>query len=110
MKTSLTEFNNPEIAICAEDIENAISGKFYIPVLTPFLDFSEPYDKEDMYSIKNNIINKKEVEKSIETCIASNYIELNLPIGMTSAKAGDRFVVVFMHGDVNEPYLLGRYK
>lgn len=110
MKTSLVDFNTPEIAICAEDVENSVTGKFYIPVLTPFLEFDKPYDKEDMYITKKNIINKKEIEKAISPCITSNYIELNLPAGITSAKKGDKFVVVFMFGDLNEPFLLGRYK
>ncbi len=108
MKTSLTDFNTPEIAICAEDINDSSIGKFYIPILTPFLQFDEPYDKKDMYSIRKNIINKKEVKKAISPCIMSNYIELTLPYGERNAKKGDKFVVVFMHGDLNEPHLLGR--
>ena len=110
MKTSIIDFNTPEIAICAEDVENNTRGKFYIPVLTPFLEFKEPYDKEDIYSIKKNIINRKEVAKAISACITSNYIELPLPHGIQSAKKGDKFVVIFMHGDINKPFLMGRYK
>lgn len=110
MKTSLLDFNTHEIAICAEDVENDIYGKFYIPVLTPFLDFKEPYDKEDIYSLKKNIINKKEVAKSISPCITSNYIILPLPRGIRTIKKGDKFVVIFMHGDINKPFLIGRYK
>lgn len=110
MKTSLTDFNSPEIAVCMEDIENNSIGKFYIPVLTPFLTFDTPYDKPDIYGMRKNIINKKQVEKSISPCITSNYIELSLPPGISDAKKGDKFVVVFMHGDLNKPHLLGRYK
>lgn len=110
MKTGLTDFNTPEIAICAEDINDNTIGKFYIPILTPFLEFDEPYDKPDMYGLKKNIINKKEVSKAITPCITSNYIELPLPNGITNAKKGDKFVVIFMHGDLNDPLLLGRYR
>ena len=110
MKTSLIDFNTPEIAICAEDIENSSIGKFYIPLLTPFLDLEMPYDKEDTHGLKKNIINKKEISKTISPCILSNYIELKLPDGIKSAKKGDKFIILFMHGDVNTPFLLGRYK
>lgn len=110
MNTSLTDFNAPEIAICAEDINDSSSGKFYIPILTPFLEFDEPYDKQDPTGIRKNIINKKDIAKSISPCIMSNYIDLSLPYGERQAKKGDKFVVVFMHGDLNKPLLLGRYK
>lgn len=110
----------PELAICLEDSVNGVA-KFYIPVLTPVLDSSTPYDETDNNVSKSNILSDTS-SMEINACTSSNYIELRLPNieihsidndGVTSKQGscvkGDTFVVIFIAGDPNKPYILGRY-
>ena len=96
-----------EEAILLEDTDTGI-GKFYIPVLTPLLDSSYPYIKQDQGINTRNI--KNDISGSeIGQCYTSNYIELNLPNGELNANKGDKFILMFIGGDINRPYLSGRY-
>ena len=107
----------PEMAICLEDIYKKyismeiistveIHGKFFIPTLTPFLDNGRPYDRYDASS----------------GCTLSNYINIRIPVVLFDTvyiekgfyiidiKKGDKFAVFFIGGDINKPYITGRYK
>lgn len=97
----------PELAICIEDSVNSIA-KFYIPILTPVLNGDKPYDILDMNINKNNILNNSS-SMEINACTSSNYLELHLPINDNSCKKGDIFVIIFIGGDPNKPFILGRY-
>lgn len=118
----------PELAICIEDSVDGIA-KFYIPVLTPILDSSEPYDITDINVNKSNILSDTS-SMEINACTSSNYLELRLPgkefmmSSLNSTKddihntrttitdpcfKGDMFVVVFIGGDPNKPVIIGRY-
>lgn len=97
-------FQYPEIAECIEDT-NTSKGKFFIPVLTPCIKDKEPYEKKYEGLDTYNLVNRKDIK--VTPITYSNYIELPLPIGFTSAKKGDKFVVVFIGGDCNNPVLIG---
>ncbi len=97
----------PEFAICLEDSSNGVA-KFYIPVLTPILDSDSPYDKTDINVSTRNIINDVST-MNIQACTRSNYLSLKLPQNDNECKKGDKFVIVFIGGDPNKPYILGRY-
>ena len=101
-------YNNLEIAICLEDTTSEI-GKFGIPALTPFENMDSPYDKKDSFLSTSNIVSGTK-GLDIELCTMSNYIEIDLPEYISSAKKGDKFILSFIGGDSNKPYLLGRYK
>lgn len=106
------EFKYPEIAVCIEDIESdASNGKFFIPVLTPSLSPDEPYDKKEIKVSKINILNREDVNLDISLCVESNYILLDIPDHIRGQyNKGDRFVISFIGGDINKPYILGRYR
>ena len=117
----------PELAICIEDSVDGVA-KFYIPVLTPILDSSEPYDTIDINVSKSNILSDTS-SMEINACTSSNYLELRLPTKefmmssidnnynisnnrttiQDSCSKGEMFVVVFIGGDPNKPVLIGRY-
>lgn len=97
----------PEFAICLEDSVDGIA-KFYIPVLTPILDSHEAYDNTDIDVNTNNIVNDVST-MNIQPCTKSNYLSLKLPDTDNTCKKGDKFVIVFIGGDPNKPYILGRY-
>ena len=117
----------PELAICLEDSVDGIA-KFYIPILTPILDSSEPYDITDINISKSNILSDTS-SMEINACTSSNYLELRLPTkefmmsslnsnnGIDNTRTpvqdscikGEMFVVVFIGGDPNKPVLIGRY-
>lgn len=99
-------FQFPEIAIALEDSKDNVC-KFFIPTLTPTLRRDIIYDDEDLSVSTNNIINGNTT--NIRPCITSNYIELPLPFGIDSCNKDDEFIVTFIGGDINKPYLLGRY-
>lgn len=123
----------PELAICLEDANENGIAKFYIPVLTPILNSSDAYDETDLRVSKSNILNDSS-SMEIKACTSSNYIELQLPevyranctpngscdeCGNTIYKPnhkkydechkGDMFAIMFIGGDPNKPFILGRY-
>lgn len=101
------DFKYPELAICIEDSIDGIA-KFHIPVLTPMLDREEAYDITDNNVNKSNIISKSD-SMDITACTSSNYLELHLPTNDNSCQKGDIFVIVFIGGNPNMPFILGRY-
>lgn len=107
----LHTYNQLEMVVCLEDVEDAKNnkGKFFIPAFTPFLDNSAPYDKKDPPTSTANIISGTH-GLDIERCTMSNYIELKIPEYIDSVKRGDKFVISFIGGDINKPYIIGRYE
>lgn len=97
----------PELAICIEDSLDGIA-KFYIPVLTPVLDGTTPYNITDININKSNILNDSS-SMDINACTSSNYLELHLPANDNSCKKGDIFVISFIGGNPNMPFIMGRY-
>lgn len=104
------DFTYPEIAVCIEDSDGE-EAKFFIPILTPFLSNDDPFDKLDPVISKLNILNKYDNNLDISQCTSSNYIILELPYECKSngCKKGDKFIITFIGGDINKPYILGRY-
>ena len=96
----------PEIAICIEDTDSNI-GKFVIPILTPSINTFEPYIERNNEFDTSNIINQEDIK--VQPVNVSNYIELKLPKGYDSAKKDDKFIVIFIGGDINKPVLIGGY-
>lgn len=96
----------PELAICMEDCID--TGKFFIPILFPLLDNDQIQENTDL-SISTRNIKSDIGNLNISKCTTVNYIELKLPINNPIAKKGDKFVIVFIGGDINKPCLLGRY-
>ena len=115
MKKTSDFFNDldlkyPEIAILMEDTNSDI-GKFFIPILTPILKKDNIYDKKEVnQNYTKNIINDTN-NLYIEDCIISNYVEINIPssIDKNDLKKGNKFVIIFIGGDINKPYIIGRY-
>ena len=97
----------PELAICIEDSIDGIA-KFYIPILTPILESDKPYDIKDTNVSRYNILNDSS-SMNIDLCTSSNYIELKLPKNDNECIKGDIFVIVFIGGDPNKPFIIGRY-
>ena len=110
----------PELAICLENSVNGVA-KFYIPILTPVLESDKPYDTTDTNISKSNILSDTSAME-INACTSSNYLELQLPkirVYNSNTKSffemndecikGDVFVVSFIGGDPNKPFILGRY-
>lgn len=103
------DFSGLEIAICMEDTKDEEKGKFFIPVLTPFLNNDTPYDKIDPKYSSSNIISGDR-NMNLKPCTTSNYIDLYLPDGIRDIKKDDKFVISFVGGDINKPYIIGRYR
>lgn len=103
----------PEIAILLEDTYDNINriGKFFIPILTPTLSKDYVYDQKELnMNSTDNIINDRS-DLYIEECTVSNYIELKIPSHIKGkCKKDDKFVIVFIGGDINKPYIIGRYE
>lgn len=95
----------PEIAICMEDSDTGV-GKFFIPILTPFLNKDFIYDDIDYFSSKKNIITNSKL--SIQNCTMSNYIELDIP-DKKPIKKGQEVIIVFIGGDINNIRIIGGY-
>lgn len=100
------DFKYPEIAICMEDSVGQ-TAKFFIPIATPMLSKNTIYDNKSLAKRTTNIVSDHS-SMYIEPCIESNYIELKLPEN-TIAKKGDKFIIAFIGGDVNNGSIIGRY-
>lgn len=101
----------PEIAICLEDNDLSSNriGKFFIPALTPFLEHTAPYDKKDpIWSTENIVSGTKGLD--IKPCTMSNYLEIRVPEYITKISKDEKFVISFIGGDLNKPYVIGRYE
>ena len=103
----LTDFKYPEIAICMEDTSGP-KVKICIPIATPTLPMDTMYDNKDLYVSMGNIVSDK-TAIYVSPCTESNYIEITLPPDLGSLKAGDKVLVIFLNGDVNQPVILRRY-
>lgn len=102
------DFKYPEIAVCMEDTDGP-TAKIFIPIATPTLSNSLIYDTKglplNLSNIKSTGINRGNISRVTE----SNYIEMKLPDDQP-AKKGDKFIIVFIGGNVNDGVLLGRYR
>lgn len=105
----LMDFKYPEIGICIGLAEDRYI-KIAIPALTPFLNTDEAYDEKDPPISLSNIKNDA-TKLSISECTTSNYIEVVIPSHLDSLNinVGDKFVIIFIGGDINKPYIVGRY-
>lgn len=100
------DFAYPEIAICLEDTIGPMA-KIFVPIATPTLPHSVAYDNKGFKLYMDNIISDT-TTLFVQPCTESNYIELRLPDDK-GAKKDDKFIIVFIGGDVNKPTLIGRY-
>lgn len=103
-------FTYPEIGVVLEKPTTRMV-KICIPAITPFIDNNEPYDKLDIDYSKSNLMNKDKTNLDIKKCTVSNYIELSLPeyLNISDINKGDKVVLSFIGGDINKPYIIGRY-
>lgn len=116
------DFKYPEVGILLEDIswENTM-GKFFIPVLTPTLSSSGVYETSKPSESTGNILNQS---IGVSGYTESNYIEINIPSHLLPQKEigeggeispeipykkGDKFIMVFVGGDVNKVRVIGVY-
>lgn len=100
------DFMYPEIAICLEDTEGP-TAKIFIPIATPLLSKNIAYNNKNLVKPTTNIVSDAST-MYIDACTESNYIEMKLPDDKP-AKKGDKFIVIFIGGDVNRGVLTGRY-
>lgn len=101
------DFKYPELAICMEDTDGPIV-KVYIPIATPTLTNNLIYDTKSLPIDISNIKSNNIAEGNLSRVTESNYIELKLPDDKSASK-GDKFIIVFIGGDVNRGVLIGRY-
>ncbi len=108
----LKDFKYPEIAILMDDITKENNkGRFIIPTLTPSLP-TERISRSTMPKFStSNIINNTNM--SITEITEQNYVTLSVPkylfIDDIPYKEGDKFIVVFVAGDINKIRVIGVY-
>ena len=104
-----TTINSTEIAIALTDFTYGSNVKVIIPALLPLVDKTEPTDTVS-YVSNSNIINKNKDELRTSKCIKSNYIPKELcPDSSLIGLAGQKFIVNFVGGDINKPFIYRRY-
>lgn len=116
------DYKYPEIAILLEDISwSNKTGKFFIPILTPIMSSNTAFENKRPAVSKSNIINRV---SNISGFVESNFVELTLPEYLlpqksidedgnitpeTPYKKNDKFIIVFVGGDINKIRLIGVY-
>lgn len=108
-----TTINSTEIAIALTDFTYGSNVKVIIPALLPLVDKTEPTDTVS-YVSNSNIINKNKDELRTSKCIKSNYIDLYVPKELSPDSSliglsGQKFIVNFVGGDINKPFIYRRY-
>lgn len=95
----------PEIAVALETYGN----KFNIPILTPFIANAGKSPSKSTASAlnKNNIKNKDSLP--ISRITTQNYVTLSVPSYLGTVHKGDKFIIVFVGGDINKIRIIGRY-
>lgn len=105
------KFEYPEIATLMEDVTKSNpSGKFIIPILTPNKVTSKTYKYDTAKLNTSNI--KNDVNLYNTSISRQNYVTLTIPKYMftsDSFSSGDKFIVVFVGGDVNKIRIIGVY-
>ena len=72
----LDNINNIETAICISDSYSRGIGKFFIPIITPNLSRSYPYNTKVLKPSTKNIVSGNANLLGIDDYYVSNYIEL----------------------------------
>lgn len=113
-----TDLRYPEIAVCLEDTSGP-TGKFAIPILTPFMDNDSPSTTTIYNDSGKTLLSGTRQELEIGNCTMSNYLVLELPDIVKHEKnyhnpklivrKGEKFIAVFVGGDINKCKLISRY-
>lgn len=112
-----TDLRYPEIAVCLEDTKGP-TGKFSIPILTPFMDTDSPKELVIDNSSTKTLLSGSRKDFEIGNCTITNYLELELPDlvkheinyhNLNAVHKGDKFIAVFVGGDINKCKLISRY-
>ena len=111
----------PEIAIAMDDIDRVNPGtiRFSIPILTPLMDNTNPTTNTIRQNV-SNLRNDKSVKLEIEDIRVTNFISIRVPQEVCNVyeltesnriiKAGSKWIVVFVGGDITKPRIISRYE
>ena len=109
----------PEIGIEIEDIDRRNPGrvKMIIPILTPNMDNTKVIEKI-AYQNSSNLKNAKK-NVNIQNIKITNYVEVPIPAEICTIseydddrftiKAGSKWIIVFIGGDITKPRPIARY-
>lgn len=113
-----TDLRYTEIAVCLEDTSGP-TGKFAIPILTPFMNNNSPTENIIDNDSTKTLLSGSRKELEIGNCKITNYLELELPDIVKHeinyhdpnivVRKGDKFIAVFVGGDINKCRLISRY-
>lgn len=103
-------FEYPEIAILMDTVnKNNPVGRFIIPILTPNLKTDRLIKSEKGVVDTSNIINLQ--TNRTMSLTEQNYVTLSVPEYMFGSgieyKKGDKFIIVFIGGNVNKIQIIG---
>lgn len=107
------KFEYPEIATLMDDninIDNP-TGRFIIPILTPNFNNEKLMQTEKIKSDLSNIVNKNS-NMVVTSVVEQNFVTLTIPKYMLNNivyNKGDKFIVVFIGGNVNKIRIIGVY-
>ena len=112
-------FSYLEVAICLEKFYKYRPGvlKFAIPIMEPYMSSSKIEENIHMTDY-SNIMNKEKDKLNIKPIIETNAFSLELPADlvydcdndkMGIVEAGERFLIEFVGGDINNARFLERF-
>lgn len=114
-----TDLRYAEIAICLEDTAGP-TGKFSIPILTPLMDNDYIYEDVEYNRNSKTLMSGSKKELEINNCNLCNYLELRLPDIVIHemryhdpkmiVHKGEKFIAVFVGGDISKCKLISRYE
>lgn len=91
----LDDINNIEKAICISDSHSKGIGKFFIPIVTPGLSHSYPYNTKILKPSTKNIVSGNANLLGIEDYQVSNYIELR---SSSKLYRNDKVIIALLSG------------
>lgn len=93
------------------------SVKCRIPILMPNIPDTDPLELKTRLSVSNILNSNKSSIKISDTIVTTNYINITIPEHVLSQlpssngwiSKGQKIIIIFMNGDINNIQVLGRY-
>jgi hypothetical protein len=109
-----SDYKYSELAIALEDYERGGMIKCYIPSLMSFINSDSVRTTTKRLST-TNIKNKDITLLGINQYTSCNYIELLAPNNIeydenSKGKKGDKFILTFVGGDINQCKIISKYE
>lgn len=110
---TIPDMTHSELVIALENFKYDTKVKCRIPTLMPLLP-DNTIVEDNIRLSGNNVLNKNTGILGVGRSITCNYVKLYIPSSLSNGaeegKKGEKFIAVFLGGDINKCTIIGRYE